>query len=231
MGFFLPCMQTRDDNYLNKCAWLAGNSQCFKLVCLNKNCCTPVQGLLYPSCYLTQLALLSLPCLCIKGSCVFCSSQGSLWLGCLLVSFPRASLIPGNLAGWPLCPCPHTFPSLKFPLVIFQTHLRGSPVCMFFNLLLQPCIKFYRDQGEKSTKELSLSLSVSLSLCLSLTHTHIHRVAGRLHFSSDLTMPPNIKSRLLPDFLGGAVVKNSPANARDMGSSHGPGRSHMPRSN
>ena len=32
-------------------------------------------------------------------------------------------------------------------------------------------------------------------------------------------------------FAGGAVVKNPPANARDTGSSPGPGRSHMPRSN
>ena len=30
---------------------------------------------------------------------------------------------------------------------------------------------------------------------------------------------------------GGAVVKNPPANARDTGSSPGPGRSHMLRSN
>ena len=33
------------------------------------------------------------------------------------------------------------------------------------------------------------------------------------------------------DFPGGTVVKNPPANAGDMGSSPGPGRSHMPRSN
>ena len=32
-------------------------------------------------------------------------------------------------------------------------------------------------------------------------------------------------------FHGGAVVKNLPANAGDMGSSHGLGGSHMPRSN
>ena len=32
-------------------------------------------------------------------------------------------------------------------------------------------------------------------------------------------------------FPGGAVVKNPPANAGDMGSSPGPGRSRMPRSN
>ena len=33
------------------------------------------------------------------------------------------------------------------------------------------------------------------------------------------------------DFPGGAVVKNPPADAGDMGSSPGPGRSHMPWSN
>ena len=33
------------------------------------------------------------------------------------------------------------------------------------------------------------------------------------------------------DFSGGIVVKNLPANAGDTGSSPGPGRSHMPRSN
>ena len=32
-------------------------------------------------------------------------------------------------------------------------------------------------------------------------------------------------------FPGGAVVKNPPANAGDRGSSPGPGRPHMPRSN
>ena len=32
------------------------------------------------------------------------------------------------------------------------------------------------------------------------------------------------------DFPGGTVVKNLPANAGDMGSSPGLGRSHMPRS-
>ena len=34
-----------------------------------------------------------------------------------------------------------------------------------------------------------------------------------------------------PDFPGGAVVKNLPANAGDAGSIPGPGRSHMPWSN
>ena len=36
---------------------------------------------------------------------------------------------------------------------------------------------------------------------------------------------------LRQDFPGGAVVKNLPAKAGDMGSNPGPGRSHMPRSN
>ena len=40
-----------------------------------------------------------------------------------------------------------------------------------------------------------------------------------------------IKEVRREDFPGGAVVKNPPANAGDTGSSPGPGRSHMPRSN
>ena len=43
-----------------------------------------------------------------------------------------------------------------------------------------------------------------------------------------IPMSQRFRSR---DFPGGAVVKNPPANAGDMGSSPGPGRSHMPQSN
>ena len=39
------------------------------------------------------------------------------------------------------------------------------------------------------------------------------------------------KNKKLLLFPGGTVVKNLPANAGDTGSSPGPGRSHMPRSN
>ena len=39
------------------------------------------------------------------------------------------------------------------------------------------------------------------------------------------------KTRDNRDFPGGSVVKNPPANAGDMGSILGLGRSHMPRSN
>ena len=39
------------------------------------------------------------------------------------------------------------------------------------------------------------------------------------------------KAIVIRDFLGGAVVKNPPANAGDTGSSPGPGRSHMLWSN
>ena len=38
------------------------------------------------------------------------------------------------------------------------------------------------------------------------------------------------QERVLQGFPGGAVVKTLPINARDTGSSPGPGRSHMPRS-
>ena len=40
-----------------------------------------------------------------------------------------------------------------------------------------------------------------------------------------------IKKVKLGGFPGGAVVEGPPANAGDTGSSPGPGRSHMPRSN
>ena len=54
--------------------------------------------------------------------------------------------------------------------------------------------------------------------------------------STSYTEPKNIidgkfKICSLQDFPGGAVVENPPANAGDTGSSPGPGRSHMPRSN
>ena len=39
------------------------------------------------------------------------------------------------------------------------------------------------------------------------------------------------KNDVLEDFPGGIVVKNPPANAGDMGSSPGLGRSHMTRNN
>ena len=41
----------------------------------------------------------------------------------------------------------------------------------------------------------------------------------------------HIQKSLHLDFPGGTVVKNPPANAGDMGSSPGPGRSHMSWSN
>ena len=41
----------------------------------------------------------------------------------------------------------------------------------------------------------------------------------------------DLKIIVLGGFPGGAEVENLPANAGDTGSSPGPGRSHMPRSN
>ena len=42
---------------------------------------------------------------------------------------------------------------------------------------------------------------------------------------------PEFSLKIIWGFPGGAVVENLPANAGDMGSSPGLGRSHMPRSN
>ena len=52
-----------------------------------------------------------------------------------------------------------------------------------------------------------------------------------LHSLVNKTRKAKIKTYGLRDFPGGTVVKNPPANAGDMGSSPGLGRSHMPRSN
>ena len=49
-----------------------------------------------------------------------------------------------------------------------------------------------------------------------------------IHLSSKTTTTTII---IIQDFPGGAVVKNPPANAGNMGLSTGPGKSHMPRSN
>ena len=49
---------------------------------------------------------------------------------------------------------------------------------------------------------------------------------------TNLKTPEGLITELITgDFPGGAVVKNPPANVGDMGSSPGPGRSHMLRSN
>ena len=43
--------------------------------------------------------------------------------------------------------------------------------------------------------------------------------------------PDQTMKRTLGDFLGGPAVKNPPANAGDVGSIPGPGRSHMLQGN
>ena len=50
-------------------------------------------------------------------------------------------------------------------------------------------------------------------------------------YISIITLNVNRLNAPTRDFLGGAVVKNLPANVGDMGLSPGPGRSHMPQSN
>ena len=52
--------------------------------------------------------------------------------------------------------------------------------------------------------------------------------SGKMILNLKVSTQSNYYAR---DFPGGVVVKNPPANAGDTGSSPGPGRSHMPRSN
>ena len=62
--------------------------------------------------------------------------------------------------------------------------------------------------------------------------TFIYVNMWKFLLSPILTFIPNIYIKnAARDFPGGAVVKNLPANAGDTGSSPGPGRSHMLRSN
>ena len=52
----------------------------------------------------------------------------------------------------------------------------------------------------------------------------------QLTSNSTLTNTLTFIKKVMQGFPGGAVVKNPPANAGEMGSSPGLGRSHMPRS-
>ena len=60
---------------------------------------------------------------------------------------------------------------------------------------------------------------------------HLHGVAVfLLKFQTDQYIT-FLNNDTIRGFPGGAAIENPPANARDTGSSPGPGRSHMPRSN
>ena len=56
--------------------------------------------------------------------------------------------------------------------------------------------------------------------------THGDKANPRIKFQEQQDLKVRYRN-----FPGGTVVKNPPANAGDMGSIPGPGRSHMPRSN
>ena len=72
----------------------------------------------------------------------------------------------------------------------------------------------------------SIHLYSSLPLFVCWPHFLLLKIA-----SSNMTWTNGLKNFPLRGFPGGAVVENPPANAGDMGSSPGLGRSHMPRSN
>ena len=63
---------------------------------------------------------------------------------------------------------------------------------------------------------------------------YIHKYVNKykeIHFKELIVGAGKSKNSQDRGFPYGAVVKNPPANAGDMGSSPGPGRSHMPQSN
>ena len=67
--------------------------------------------------------------------------------------------------------------------------------------------------SHKITRQLNLS-------------TYLH-----LHYSCNIIPEYSLCTKGNEGFPGGTMVKNPPANAGDMGSIPGPGRSHMPWSN
>ena len=66
-------------------------------------------------------------------------------------------------------------------------------------------------------------------------HFYSRRLLWSCHINSAFCdVDPDLdkqQTKMLRDFPGGSVGKNLSANAGDMGSIPGPGRSHMPRSN
>ena len=84
-----------------------------------------------------------------------------------------------------------------------------------------------KEKGGKR-KEKKVPSKETNSLWILLLCYWRRRIQGTSYCSSKCL---NFKSLSLRDFPGGAVVGNQPANVRDTGSSPGPGRSHMPRSN
>ena len=122
-----------------------------------------------------------------------------------------------------VCYSPHTFAvccvttaslqaaALSLPHSISTTALAGRP-------LTQPPS---RDPGQSEP-------AISDGRMMSVTRTARAPRASRRPASSPQGLPSETKTGGSP---GGAVVENPPANAGDTGSSPGPGRSHMLRSN
>ena len=67
--------------------------------------------------------------------------------------------------------------------------------------------------------------------CKGRTWSRLYKKDEVYEDSLDYILNFSVYLNLFWDFPGGAVDKNPPANAGNMGSSPGPGRSHTPRSN
>ena len=94
---------------------------------------------------------------------------------------------------------------------------------MYFKVI----IRTYKDLA---TKLCVLTLLIRPKIKKNLI-SNTRELNGKTTVCAYKGMPLQPFKRWHTDFPGGAVIKNPPANAGDMGLNPGPGRSHMPRSN
>ena len=114
-------------------------------------------------------------------------------------------------------------------------HSQSHPVDQQTNHVLAQTLKSWTHwpnvHCDKGSQEQLLS-----SQSLHLFHMNYYTKLAQRIFSNSRMFSCNFANRILllkndiRDFPGGAVVKNLPANAEDMGSSPGLGRCHMLRS-
>ena len=116
--------------------------------------------------------------------------------------------------------------------VQFSQHHLLKRLSFLHCILLPPLSKIRWPYLRGFLSGLCIVFHWSIFLCLCQYHTVLITVVLEYRLKSGSLIPPAPFSflRVALGFPVGTVVKNPPANAGDMGSSPGPGRSHIPRS-